>query len=300
MSKLPIFCMILLLNNLYEARCDPNNLTTRIVGGYDCSVRLFSFMLSIRETQSMKHFCGGTLITRSFVLTAAHCTQLYEFHPSMVTAVSGTSEFNPEGLQKRTARTIFIHKHYNRTDFANDIAVMHLVEPFIINNMIMTIKLPRAPIQQDLVQVCPEMNVIGWGHRGQWSPDAKISYTYNPVLQCVKIPLMTRTECEEKTTGTLHHSFVCAMGAIGKDICQGDDGGPLFCGDTQYGIVSNGFGCGVNERPGYYTRVDRFLAFIAVATNIPDEPAKKKTSQGVVFFWSTKFIVVFSLFMELI
>ncbi|XP_044746528.1 trypsin-like [Coccinella septempunctata] len=286
---------MLILISLHEAKCDPYNLTKRIVGGYNCSVERFPFMVSIWETMSMKHFCGGTLIKPSFVLTAAYCMQQYESYPHLITVVSGMSQFNQAGLQRRQASTIFIHRNYNPKDFSYNIAVIHLEDPFIMNNYVTKfIKLPPFPINVDLIHLCKVMTAIGWGH-DKWMPDTPGTDKFNHVLQCVDLPLISTSECASRNMGTLHFSFVCAMGT-GKDVCQGDAGGPLLCGDTQYGIVSRGYGCGMNDQPGYYTRIDRFLSFIDLATNIP----AKKRSRGVVFFWSTKLIVIFALFMELV
>ncbi|XP_044746525.1 anionic trypsin-like [Coccinella septempunctata] len=296
-----VFNIILVSISLHESISQPYNLTTRIVGGYDCSVEKYPFMLSIRETRSMKHFCGGTLIKPDFVLTAAHCAQLYENHPSLITVVSGTSEFKQAGMQRQPAKAVYVHSNYNPKDFSNDIALIHLEEPFIMNDLVKSIKLPEEPIKKDLINVCNIMKVIGWGYREKWLPEEtnyKLAYKFNPVLQCVDIPLISRAECASKNLGILDQSFVCTMGS-GKDACQGDSGGPLFCGDTQYGIVSNGYGCAVENEPGYYTRIDRFLTFVEyVTTTVPlQEPRRfKRTNRGVTFFCSTKLIIIFSTF----
>ncbi|XP_045460108.1 trypsin-like [Harmonia axyridis] len=299
-----IFNLIIFSLSLHETEGVLHNLTRKIVGGYDCSIEKYPFILSIRETKTMQHFCGGTLINPSFVLTAGHCMELHETNPHLITVLSGASEFNNGGLQRQPAKSIYIHSNFNPKDFSNDIALIHLEGAFDINDLTNVIKLPDVSIESDLTEVCELGKVMGWGHREKWVPEEtnfKLSFTFDPVLQCVEIPLLTRRVCAAIDQGFLDQSFACAMGS-GKDACQGDSGGPLLCGDVQYGIVSNGYGCAVKDQPGYYTRVDRFLVFIDhITTNIPKVVPRKYSrnlNRGENLSCSINIIVIYFLFVR--
>lgn len=266
-----IFQLIFLTISLHTSGCNSFNVTTKIIGGYDCSVEKYSFIVSIRETRNMNHFCGGTLIKPDFVLTAAHCLLRFEVYPESITAVSGTSEINLKGLQRQPVKAIYLHSNFNPSDFSNDIALAHTKRPFVIDELTSLVTLPSTLVESDLTKVCNYGTVIGWGHREKWLPveSNTLKLIFNPILQCVEIPIISRSECASKNLGILDQSFVCALGS-GKDACQGDSGGPMLCGDVQYGIVSSGYGCAVENQPGYYARVDLFLPFINhIVTNTP-------------------------------
>ncbi|RUS68613.1 hypothetical protein EGW08_023625, partial [Elysia chlorotica] len=62
-------------------------------------------------------------------------------------------------------------------------------------------------------------------------------------------------------------NVICFKSQEIADTCQGDSGGPLVCRDAQNnlvltGVVSVGYGCGLDEYPGVYTRVANFQQWI--------------------------------------
>ncbi|KAL3287541.1 hypothetical protein HHI36_002009 [Cryptolaemus montrouzieri] len=260
----------------------PQNLTRKIVGGYDCSIEKYPFVVSLRTTSKLTHFCGGTLLKDSWVLTAAHCT-ITKF-PSYYTIVAGSSETDKNGIQRRVASKIHINKDYNPKTYANDVALIHLKEGFDLSNkLIGLVELPSFQIEGDVKDQCGQAMIIGWGHREQWNPNyEELNYIFNPTLQCVSLPVLSDEECVKLRKKNLRENIFCAYFEGGtKDACQGDSGGPLFCGNIQYGIVSNGYGCGLPDTPGYYTRVDKILPFIW-STILGDESPRAIHSGGAV------------------
>ncbi|KAK9872393.1 hypothetical protein WA026_017851 [Henosepilachna vigintioctopunctata] len=239
------------------------NISRKIIGGYDCSTEKYPFVVSIRTASHLEHFCGGSLISNVWVLTAAHC--LTSDNPGVYSVIAGTSEFKSDGIQRQTVKSLFVYPKYNPNVKGHDIALIRLGSPFDLStNLVATIDLPSSELDGDVKDYCQEPMVIGWGHRQSWNPkDKPLEYVFNPILQCISIPILSAQECFDLVKSRPPENMVCVYFQNGsKDSCQGDSGGPLFCNGTLYGLVSFGYGCAMVNKPGFYTRVDKYLSFI--------------------------------------
>lgn len=76
----------------------------------------------------MVHFCAGTLLNSSWVLTAAHCLEDYADNPRKLTIVAGVLRKDRVGRDVSQAQGFIIHKMYRRTatELQNDIALIHV------------------------------------------------------------------------------------------------------------------------------------------------------------------------------
>ncbi|CAG9827962.1 unnamed protein product [Diabrotica balteata] len=220
----------------------------RIVGGKECT-ESYSYMVSIRVNN--KHYCGGTLVTRWWVLTAAHCND-NSMNKNYV-AQFGTKYMEPPAGTNYTRITITKiknHPYFSFVRLVNDIAMAKLERPVYDYEFV---KLPKSFTRKQMPRFCKEALVMGWGDTVEGTRVGSQN------LMCVYIETIDLYKCDRDHYEEYFHSRICTY-TPGKDACHGDSGGPLLCDDIQYGIVSFGRGCG--SHPGVYTRVDNYLYFI--------------------------------------
>jgi len=279
----------------------------KIVGGTDTRPKEFPFTALLGTIKALRRvrgqlveepfwICGGTLINRWFVVTAAHCpdiqiVRLGEYQVTRDNArdcISGGSVCLPPVQDFNIKPEDFIkHPDYKITtrNVFNDIALIRLpfaaslnpaVQPVClpINSVTAAAELKVSDLETGLEGTWP--HVVGWGYTDPLSRegDVKAASVPSSVLQRLEVPVKNNTECG---VTTLEDTQLCAGGERGKDSCKGDSGGPLYLkavipssgrvgfSNTPWyliGVVSYGTRvCGVGK-PGVYTRVTSFIPWI--------------------------------------
>ncbi|KAM4535806.1 serine protease 27-like isoform 2-T2 [Fundulus diaphanus] len=248
---------VLLLLAFAATVCGTAPLNTRseikIVGGQNAAAGAWPWQARLIIKDGL---CGGSLINKQWILTAAHCFN--NNVPSDLTAYLGLQTVggaNPNGVT-RTGSRIIIHPAYNTATNDNDMALVQLNSAVTFTNYVRP-----ACLAADGSTFGNGLNcwVTGWGTT---SFGGAISQT----LQEVDVPIVSNSRCSQTYT-TLTDNMVCAgLTRGGKDSCQGDSGGPLVTKNgsiwIQAGVVSFGNDCALPNTPGVYTRVSKYQTWI--------------------------------------
>jgi len=226
----------------------------RIIGGEEAPKHEFPWQVSLKSLGS--HICGGSIVNKMQVITAAHCCQGQLAFADQI--VAGAHDRNLEqGHQQRAIATMDFHENWNTPDFDHDICMITLKEPFNFDDPnVQPIEFfQTADAEIPAETVC---NSTGWGltnGNGLFLPNH---------LQWIQIPVHSREDCETIFPGYITDNMVCA-GSAGAATCNGDSGGPLVCPDASgvgklAGIVSFGYtGC---TDAGVYAKVSSFTDWI--------------------------------------
>lgn len=240
----------------------------RIVGGTVVPDDRYRFMASIYFDPDGDGFfspgCGGAVIGRRWILTAAHCVINFETGEqepaSEVAVLVGALDLSDETQGTFVvAENIYAHPDYNTQTLRSDIALIELPESLPTPVWQMTLPLAGS----DVPIVDESAIVAGWGTTEEGGLSSSL-------LREVALPIVSHSQCVPFYADTLQlDANVCAGGRVsgGRDSCQGDSGGPLFVVRddvwVQAGIVSYGEGCARPGVPGVYTRVSSYTDWVA-------------------------------------
>lgn len=200
--------------------------------------------------------CGGSVISPSRILTAAHCP----IESASTQVIAGAHQFsaNEPNQQRSTVPSgnYRIHEAYNPSTLNNDIAILILNGEFAMNQFVSAIGL-ADPSHGAFVGETARMS--GWGRVS----DVGDTATH---LRYVDRPVITNGECAAVYGGSIVESTICVSTSGGQGTCSGDSGGPLTVtahGGVQIGVVSfvAAVGCELGY-PAGFARVSSFRQWI--------------------------------------
>ncbi len=210
--------------------------------------------------------CGGTLVTPSRVLTAAHCVQNKTVADLGAVAIGG--EF-------RYPTHIALHPNWRQRNgsenFLDDVAIVELGAP--VTNVA-----PVALATSDAADAA-DAEILGRGRAFAPGTGHSEIEMLDSSLRSASLRSLTDKECAKAFPkgygGSTHEKYDnrmrCSIDADGKEPlysgCNGDSGGPLWTGPAnapiQLGVISwGGDRCGADHLPSVFADVARYRSFI--------------------------------------
>ncbi|KAJ5495337.1 trypsin-like cysteine/serine peptidase domain-containing protein [Penicillium diatomitis] len=224
-----------------------------IVGGQHAAIGEFPYQVSV---QTSSHRCGGSIIDKNHILTAAHCVDGLTAQRLRIRA--GSLDRNSGGQFVKVSKVI-AHAGYDAKSIANDMAILRLASSLTFGSRVAAVKLPSST--DDTPQVGTRCSVTGWGTT---SPGGA-SMPSNLLVAYVNIVDHQKCAKEYADQHPLDDKMICAgVRAGGKGACDGDGGGPLVDASTgkQVGVVSSEPGCGKHNKDGVYASTAAYLDWI--------------------------------------
>lgn len=239
----------------FAAKNDP---PSRIIGGNDATSGEYPSIAQFDYNGN--HFCAGSLIDYSWILTAAHCLDGLDKSKIKVTlgehdtSVTETGEQGDLGITK-----IILHEGYPDTPTLgdpgdNDIALIRLDGPVSITSSVSFATISDVP------DTPATLTTAGWGFTIGGDDESVAT-----VLQEVDGPRLSQATCEDFYDHEFPPStrqFCTGSSSNANGACNGDSGGPVYFGDDLVGIVS--FGAVDCPISGYqvHTRVGAYESWI--------------------------------------
>nr|ANS56506.1 chymotrypsin-like serine protease 1 [Antheraea yamamai] len=232
----------------------------RIVGGSVTDILNIPYQVGLLiDVGFGQSVCGGSILSTTRIVTAAHCQ-----HDGVITAirhtvVAGTNILFSGGT-RIVSSDITMHPEWNPNTAANDIAVLR-ISPLTFGNSIQSIALPSGDEINN--------NFIGWialaSGFGRTADGATIGP--NQRLSSVNLPIIGNDACAAIYGPIIQSGIICTSGDGGRGTCQGDSGGPLAATISGrrvlIGVISFTARAGCMAGfPAGYSRVTSYVSWI--------------------------------------
>ncbi|KAG6926122.1 trypsin-like [Chelydra serpentina] len=193
--------------------------------------------------------CTGTLIHNRWVVTAAQCNT-----GRLSVRLGEHNLWHLDWSEQLTLSSRVIpHPYYNSSSSQNNIMLVKLLVPAILNRQVELLPLPRSCPRPDSTCV-----LSGWG------TSIFQHLLHSDVLLCGNITVLPDAKCQVTHPNRITPNMICA-GVVhgGTDSCQGDPGSPLVCQRELQGIASWGFeGCSRPNRTGVFVKVCNYIDWL--------------------------------------
>jgi secreted trypsin-like serine protease len=277
-----ILLMSLVVMPLAVKADDSQEISAQIINGSDASVETFPAIASlfydrISSTGEYVNYCGATILSNTFVLTAAHCVEgdkEFNLYTSVVPQLENQSDFlNGNAVTVRTKAFYYPDSYVDSSSLAwpYDIAIIELESALNIS-------------ETDYVKLATSDDISNYTASGESFTAVGHGYVDNnqnrtDTLQQTELTIST-SSCDYPNNS----ERLCMTGELNDEsglnnsTCQGDSGGPLYWHNgseyVQVGITSFGpttCGDSTSVYSSVFTEVSAYTSWIeqVMAGSIP-------------------------------
>ena len=279
----------------HAAEDGQERVSTRIINGQPITVDQAPWQVallhaSVPNDDYNAQFCGGSIMSADWIITAAHCVVDNNgagISPASVEVGAGITTLGSPNVARSEVSQVVVHSEYDEDTTENDIALLELAAPLTLD----------GTTKQAIAVPDPEVLGAGWpaantsARVSGWGNTAANGSSFPAQLQAATVDVLTNPA--DPSCGSypdpwggeyLNTSMLCAsyLAPPTKDACQGDSGGPLAVNNNGIyvlaGVVSWGYGCADPDYPGIYTRVTHYKDWISENSGQSPTPTPTPTT----------------------
>ncbi|XP_011497370.1 PREDICTED: trypsin-2-like [Ceratosolen solmsi marchali] len=240
------FCLLLIIGAFAKK--------SRVFGGPLASISDFPHLVSIRIISTNELLCGGSIISRWNILTAAHCFLGLNNTYNDVKIVSGAGTLLNIYSDVHDIDYIIAHPQFRYNIhrlLIHDVAIVKLRRPIYMNELQSIIPLASRPARTENVAL-----IAGWGT----TPDTEGQLNFTLLRMTTGI-IVDNIQCAAYFPVSLQNYQFCTLNPADVVICAGDSGNSVTIDGELYGIVSYTLR-GARNAPVVHSQVYYYLDFI--------------------------------------
>jgi secreted trypsin-like serine protease len=211
----------------------------RVFGGDEVRIGQFPYLVFIVFGRPSALYCTGSIISKTWVLTAAHCVEPQLVPPEKIKIYAGIVSYYDQPFQESKqfvqGKRVVVHPEYvlfnvsYGTDVGsyNDVGLIETSTAFVFNNYVGSVPVASMVPLFGQAHSCKAM---GFGHTEEGSTKKLKFINVNCLYRCTDVP------DEELNTLYQTDDYVCSYAGPGAYVYNGDSGSPLICNGTAVAV----------------------------------------------------------------
>ncbi|SMP47057.1 serine protease [Desulfonatronum lacustre] len=271
---------MLVCGPVWAGQDERDSAVEKILGGRATDIRNWPWVVGVLhagvDDEFRAQFCGGTLISDQWVLTAAHCVAdqsgAVKYNPGDLHVLSGRTDLRGQGGDRIPIARIAVHPRYNGNTNESDLALLQLARVPADGTIWGALPLIPPGDPAGLTNPGASAWVAGWGALGPRGG-------FPSVLQEAQLPIVSQTALilayPPPLFSITDNMIGAGPGDGSKDTCQGDSGGPMIVRNETgnaylAGVTSWGLQCGTSGIYGVYVRMANYCGWVKGVSGVGD------------------------------